>query len=80
VLASDLAPLAETMGAGGCIVPAERDAWIAAVRALPEAGAALGAAGRAQLGTRYSETSAAAAYEALYDDVGRPHSNMGRTF
>jgi len=79
VLASDLPELVETIGSGGRTLPLEPDAWLAALRALPAEGAAMGAAGRAAFETRYSAAAAAAAYEALYDDVGVSPSVPGRS-
>jgi glycosyltransferase involved in cell wall biosynthesis len=79
VLASDLPPLVETIGAGGRALPLEPATWLAALRALPADGAAMGAAGRAAFETRCSAAMAAAAYEALYDDLGVSPSTPGRT-
>jgi glycosyltransferase involved in cell wall biosynthesis len=69
VLASDLPPLAESIGAGGRALPLERDAWLAALRGLPAEASHMGAAGRAALGTRWSAAAAASAYEAVYDGI-----------
>ncbi len=77
VLASDLEPLVETIGAGGATLPMEAGPWLEALRALPRDGAAMGAAGRARYETRYAPQAAAAAYEALYDDLGRSFSITG---
>jgi glycosyltransferase involved in cell wall biosynthesis len=79
VLASDLAPLVETIGEGGRTLPSDPGAWSEALRALPSTGAAMGAAGRAQLESRYSARTAASAYEALYDDAEPSLSTTGRT-
>jgi len=77
VLTSDLAPLAETVTAGGRAMPLERGPWLEALRTLPATGAELGRAGRNAFETRWAAPAAAAAYEAVYDDVGRSSSPSG---
>jgi len=63
--------------AGGRAMPLERGPWLEALRALPSTGAALGKAGRTAFETRWAAPAAAAAYEAVYDDVGRSSSPTG---
>jgi glycosyltransferase involved in cell wall biosynthesis len=78
VLASDLPPLIETIGAGGLALPPDPAAWAAAIEALGRDGPGFGRAGRAQLETRYDARVTAAAYEALYDDAVHSTTPAGR--
>jgi glycosyltransferase involved in cell wall biosynthesis len=74
VFASDLPPLLESIREGGVVLPPSRDTWIQALSEWRETGPALGSAGRAKFESTFSARSAASAYAALYDDLGREFS------
>lgn len=69
VLVSDLAPLAEAVEGLTAPLPADPAAWLAAIRGLGAAGAALGAAGRRRFLERHAAPVAAEAYARIYREV-----------
>lgn len=66
VLVSDLAPLREAIGDGGAVLAPDEDAWLGALRELPERRRALAGAGAARWRTWYSAERAASSYLAVY--------------